>query len=99
MNNCWAESLGDCDGGISREHIVSKSLFVSSYVDVKGFEWCKEETERIGLASLTKKVLCRKHNSQLSKIDSAAAHAFDVLRRQTKLSNDRSKQPEKKYKK
>ncbi len=99
MNNCWAESLGDCDGGISREHIVSESLFVSSYVDVKGFEWCKEETERIGLASLTKKVLCRRHNSQLSKIDSAAAHAFDILRRQTKLSNDRGKQPEKKYKK
>ena len=41
-------------------------------------------------------------NSQLEFIaarDEAASHAFDTLRRQTKLANDRAKQPDKKFKK
>jgi hypothetical protein len=32
-----------------------------------------------------------------SQLDSVAAHAFDVLRNQTKLSNDRAKNPNQKY--
>ena len=85
MEKCWANSLGDCDGKISREHTVSESLFKGTYVDVKGFSWCKSEEKRIGLGSLTKKILCEKHNSALSPLDAAASHAFDVLRKQTKL--------------
>jgi|SRR5882724_358955 len=97
MNRCWAECLGDCEGKISGEHIISKSLFASEHVDVTGFPWCKNETKRIGLGSLTKNMLCQKHNSRLSPLDSAAAHAFNVLRNQTKLANDRGKNPGIKY--
>ena len=97
MDKCWAACLGDCEGGMSSEHIVSQSLFKSEYVDVSGFHWCRGEVKRIGLASFTKNVLCRKHNSGLSKLDSIAAHAFDVLRNQTKLANDRAKNPNQKY--
>jgi hypothetical protein len=99
MEKCWANILGNCDGGISREHIVSKSLFTSTDIDVKGFAWCKEESKRIGVEGITKKCLCRKHNSELAHLDSAAGHAFDVLRKQTKLSNERAKAPDKKFKK
>ena len=94
---CWAACLGDCEGGMSGEHIVSRSLFKSEYVDVSGFHWCKNEVKRLGLASLTKNALCRKHNSGLSNLDSVAAHAFNVLRDQTKLANDRAKNPNQKY--
>jgi hypothetical protein len=99
MEKCWANILNNCDGGISREHIVSKSLFTSTEIDVKGFPWCKEETKRIGIEAITKKCLCRKHNSELANLDAAASHAFNVLRQQTRLSNDRSKEPDKKFKK
>ncbi|MGZ3767998.1 MAG: hypothetical protein ACXV8O_09340 [Methylobacter sp.] len=99
MEKCWANILQGCDGKISREHIVSESLFISTEVDVRGFSWCKDETKRIGLANLTKKCLCEKHNRHLSPIDSAAGHAFSVLREQTKLSNDRVENPNKKFKK
>ena len=99
MEKCWANTLEDCEGKMSREHTVSESLFKGTFVDVKGFSWCKDEEKRIGLASLTKKILCEKHNSALSPLDAAASHAFDVLRNQTKLSNDRGKHPNKKYKK
>jgi len=99
MDKCWANILNNCDGGISREHIVSKSLFTSSEVDVMGFPWCKEDTKRVGIEAITRKCLCRKHNSELTNLDAAASHAFDVLRQQTKLSNDRAKEPDKKFKK
>lgn len=97
MNKCWAACLGNCDGGMSREHIVSQGLFMSDFVDVSGFDWCKDTPTRVGLGSLTKKALCRKHNSELSKVDSVAAHAFGVLRDQTKLANDRGKNPHERY--
>lgn len=99
MEKCWANVLNNCDGGISREHVVSKCLFTSSEIDVKGFSWCKVQSKRIGIEAITKKCLCRKHNSELTNLDAAASHAFDVLRKQTKLSNDRSKEPGKRFKK
>ena len=99
MEKCWASCLGDCDGGISGEHIVSKALFESQVVNVRGFHWCKHEFKKIGLASLTKNALCRKHNSQLSPIDLKASYAFDVLRQQTKLHNERARYPHRKHKK
>lgn len=91
MGACWAESIGACDGKISREHVVSKSLFVSPEILVHGFHWCKEEPKTVGIGSLTAKILCQEHNSQLSPLDSAAGAAFDSLRQQTKLANEREK--------
>lgn len=93
MDKCWAACLVDCEGGISGEHTVSQSLFKSTHVDVTGFRWCENGVKRIGLSSLTKNILCRKHNSGLSNLDSVAAHAFNVLREQTKLANDRTNSP------
>lgn len=91
MASCWATAIGECGGKISREHMVSKSLFVSPEVTVQGLHWCKDEPKTVGIESLTAKILCQEHNSQLSSLDSAAGTAFDVLRRQTKLANDRAK--------
>lgn len=99
IENCWASCLGDCDGGMSREHIISRSLFESKYLTVSGYSWCKDEPKNVGIASLTKKALCRKHNSALSKIDKAGAYAFEVLRQQTKLSIARGKVPDKRHRK
>jgi len=69
---CWAASLGDCEGKISREHLVSQ-----------------EKT--VGLAALTGKILCRKHNSGLSELDSVAKQAFETLDLSMQLFQLRSK--------
>src|SRR6266446_668458 len=69
-NQCWAACLGNCGGGLSREHVISKGLFVSSFLDVTGFPWCNGGTKRIGIESLTKRALCVKHNNDLSPLDS-----------------------------
>lgn len=84
---------------MSREHVISQSLFLSEYVDVSGYRWCKGGPKRIGLSSFTKKALCRKHNNDLSPIDSSGAYAFDILRQQTTLTIERGKQPDRNYRK
>jgi hypothetical protein len=80
MPTCWAESMGDCNGGISREHYVSKSLFKSSAVSVEGFPWCKGTARTVGIASLTGKILCQTHNNNLSPLDEEASALFDAIR-------------------
>ena len=90
MSVCWASSLGGCSE-ISREHLVSKSLFINEQVTVQGFKWCKDTPKEVGLANLTAKILCRKHNTELSPIDDAGAAAFDALRQSTRLANMRAK--------
>ena len=39
---CWAQALGDCGGGKSKEHLVSRGLLRSEPVTVSGLEWCRE---------------------------------------------------------
>ena len=75
---CWANCLGDCDGGMSQEHLVSECLF-DREVNVQGFRWCKNEFKKLPIRTLTSKILCRHHNSALSEVDNAAKHTFDTL--------------------
>lgn len=65
---CWANSLGGCGGGPSREHIISKSQFDDDVITVQGFRWCKAP-KTVGLASLIAKNLCQNHNAALSPAD------------------------------
>lgn len=69
---CWAESLGDCRCGVSREHIISASQFNSTSITVVGLPWCPDPM-KVGLASLVAKNLCRYHNNALSPSDQEAA--------------------------
>lgn len=88
---CWAASLGDCEGKISREHLVSKALFPDGNITVSGLPWCKDGPKIVGLASFTGKILCRKHNSELSELDTAVKRAFETLVASMQLFNVRGK--------
>jgi hypothetical protein len=89
MSECWAASLGDCAGKISREHIISKGIFLEDQIRVNGFDWCPEEPVTIGLASLTKKILCQKHNSDLSTADNAGIKTVEQFREFFRLGDVR----------
>ncbi|MEP7362528.1 MAG: hypothetical protein ABI972_04670 [Acidobacteriota bacterium] len=91
MATCWAKCLGNCSTKGSREHIVSKALFLGDSIQVQGFAWCKEKPKAVGLASLTAKILCEYHNNSLSPVDVAGAQAFDALRKIRTLENTRDK--------
>jgi hypothetical protein len=88
--DCWASIIGGCSGKGSREHLVSASLWTSDRVDVSGLPWCKDAPKRIGLASLTGKLLCTEHNSQLSGADEAGKVAFDAFRDADELAHERN---------
>jgi hypothetical protein len=73
MSKCWAECLGDCSGKISREHIFSAGVHFADEVTVQGLSWCPNGPVTVGLSSLTAKILCTKHNNDLSFADAAAS--------------------------
>jgi hypothetical protein len=89
MSECWAASLGDCAGKISREHLVTKGTFAEDEVFVHGFDWCRDAPVKIGLASLTAKILCEKHNSALSAADNAGIRTVECLREFFRLADVR----------
>jgi hypothetical protein len=91
VRSCWAHSLGDCVGGLTGEHTVSQGLFDTNEIMVQGFRWCPDAPKKIGLASLVANILCKKHNSGLSDLDSAAKDAFNVFREAVRLNNVRQK--------
>jgi hypothetical protein len=84
---CWATELGDCAGKLSGEHIVSESLWSGPSVFASGGPW--GEGREIGVASLTAKILCQRHNSRLSAVDTAGARAFATIRQSFALAEAR----------
>lgn len=73
MASCWARCLGNCGGGVSREHYISASIFDDEWITVEGFDWCRNKPVRISLASAASKMLCRRHNQALSDCDAEAS--------------------------
>lgn len=43
---CWAASLGDCEGKISREHLVSQALFPDGNITVSGLHGARMSRRR-----------------------------------------------------
>ena len=78
-SRCWASCLGDCAGVISREHLISECLFPSGAINVHGFAWCKDIPKTIGVQGLTGRILCQKHNSALSEVDSGVKYSLDTI--------------------
>jgi hypothetical protein len=74
---------------MSREHTVSQCLFDDEAITVRGLPWCLDEAKTVGLSSLVRKILCKKHNSGLSELDSAALNAFNALREVVKIEQAR----------
>jgi len=70
QRKCWAEHVGGCAKKISREHLISRALLPNLTVVVEGFDWCSEP-KRVGVETLTRKILCARHNSDLSPADEA----------------------------
>lgn len=81
-NGCWAAPVGPCDGGLSREHIISANQFDEKTITIQGLPWCKA-AKSIGLGQLVAKNLCKKHNSDSSVADDEALKLKLALRDMT----------------
>jgi len=70
--NCYAAHLGNCLGGTSREHYVSRSVLeiVGGNVQISGFPWQQPAQQmEVGIGALVSRILCNHHNSKLSALD------------------------------
>lgn len=90
-SQCWASCLGDCEGVISHEHLISECLFPDGGITVQGFDWCKDAPRSINIKTFTGKVLCEKHNNGLSEVDAAVKQSLDTLRDAVSLFMAREK--------
>ena len=77
---CYLRGTNGCSHDISGEHYISESLLhkiesTNSTIDIAGVRWLpREHLKSIGKAALTAKILCAKHNSDLSPLDSEIAN-------------------------
>ena len=77
---CWAARIGNCSNKISREHIFTEKIFlpdtflkISHGPNSKVYRTHKRN-------NLVSKILCTKHNSELSPLDSEAIKLFNASR-------------------
>ena len=77
---CWAACLGGCNG-LSREHVVSQIVIATECgcpVKMSGFR--RMPTVSLPVSALTSRILCAKHNSDLSPLDAEAGRLNRYLR-------------------
>jgi hypothetical protein len=82
---CWASCIDGCSNKISREHTVTRAMFLDKEITVSGPPWCARVPKNIGLANLTAKVLCVVHNSALSEVDQEAVRFAEAMRESFRL--------------
>jgi hypothetical protein len=79
---CYAAALNDCDGGpLTREHFISETileLFGKRFV-VEGTPWASTPTW-VSPGSLASRILCYRHNSDLSPLDATMGSLYAVVR-------------------
>jgi len=79
VSGCYASALNDCRPPLSAEHPLSLGVIEqlsgnANVIGVSGRPWQRDpsKVDLIGLHNVTKKVLCRRHNSALSQLDGLA---------------------------
>jgi hypothetical protein len=76
---CWANVLDDCEGGLTREHLVSSAAVRPDERDRDKREQSPMVVEnsrgtlRVPLRGVVAKVLCKRHNELTSPLDEAGA--------------------------
>lgn len=78
--NCYLNFTNDCCETKSREHYISKVILEQMPGSVVTLPWF-DEPKSLPPNALTTNVLCKRHNSALSPLDTEAGRFFQALRR------------------
>lgn len=80
---CYSNCLSDCDDKRSQEHFISGALLEylnqQENLRVSGFPWLRGEERALPPNALKSGVLCKRHNSALSPLDSIAVRLFNAF--------------------
>lgn len=91
---CWAKSLGDCDGPLTGEHSISKCIYPDQMIYVQGFDFCKDAPKKLHILSLTQNNLCKGHNQRLgADVDHVGGRLFESIRKFVKRRNEQADFP------
>jgi hypothetical protein len=77
--------LNDCSDDLTGEHFMSEVVLREladggKTVLVRGFPWQTNDVKSVGIRALESRMLCGRHNSALSGLDTQAGRLFRVLR-------------------
>ena len=100
VQGCWASTLGDCAGKLSREHTVSECFWgdTSELISVQGMHWCADAPKMISVANMTAKILCEFHNNKLGEtVDPVAALTTQSIKESMRLLEVRKKMRKSSY--
>jgi len=82
---CYAAVTNDCSSKLSNEHWLSKGILLSAGdgqpVCISGFSWQPNHEDSFSAERLGSKILCRRHNTALARLDRTALRVFNALRR------------------
>lgn len=84
-DGCYGRAANDCSPRLSREHWMSASVIEAIQIDglppkVSGLPWMKGATMTLPTNALASRILCERHNSALSPLDSLAETFFRATR-------------------
>jgi hypothetical protein len=80
---CYLSETADCDDKRTGEHYISDAVLreIGNKIEISGMPWLDPgERRTVGIGALTANVLCRRHNSALSPLDTVAAEFFAALK-------------------
>ena len=78
---CWAASVGECEGPITGEHLVTEALLTKRVLVEYSGVLRGDERVDVPLRKLKANILCRKHNGELGRTaDMAAIRLLRALR-------------------
>lgn len=102
ISSCWANVLDDCEGKLTREHIISVAAI--QHPDPKASRAQKEQrvlrhtyvqgprgswTREVAVADLVGRMLCERHNRGSSELDIAGGALSDAIRYFVEAARDR----------
>jgi hypothetical protein len=82
-DNCFMNWTTDCLPGISGEHFVSASVLRvvgNKHVEVNGPPWLRGGSKALPIKGLVANILCKRHNSAMSPLDTVAGKFFEAVR-------------------
>jgi hypothetical protein len=88
---CWAKEVSECGEGTSKEHDVTRGAFPGVHVIVEGSSPSPTEPAEAPVHDLAAEVLCKKHNAELSPLDTALIDLLNSIREIERLRAVRSK--------
>lgn len=95
---CYLSKTMDCDGVLTREHVLSKAILRQlDGIVLSGMPWQQPgESAQVGINAATAKILCARHNSSMSALDDVAGRFFKRLQwiyAQTDVKHARASKP------